>query len=93
MSKQKGSKKIGQNKRKPTNITYKSLDRYSRNKKRKAVKHKARMEGQTIRVLDKWERGEKIPARTKRRIESHPFYAYEYERRFSTMPSSGYLNQ
>lgn len=45
MSKQNGSRKIGQNKRKPTNIAYKAQDRASRNRKIKAARQ-ARIEAQ-----------------------------------------------
>ena len=43
MSGQKGSRKIGQNKRKPTNVAYKAQDRATRNRKVKATR-KARTE-------------------------------------------------
>lgn len=63
-----GKRKLGQNKRKPTNVAYKAQDRASRNKKRRAERHAKRMEAQTLRVLDRYERGALLPASTIKRV-------------------------
>jgi len=59
MSKKAGgsSRKIGQNKKKPTNVAYKAQGRKDRNKRLRAARHEKRMSDQHIRVLNRLRAG------------------------------------
>ncbi len=57
MSSQKGSRKIGSNKRKPANMAYLREMRWERNARKRAERHKRRMERQTARVLERARQG------------------------------------
>lgn len=60
-----GKRKLGQNKRKPTNIAYKQQDRYSRNKKRRALRHSKRMDAQICRVMTRHWNGKTLSTKTR----------------------------
>jgi len=47
---QKGSKKHGRNKRKPSNMAYAAEGRLAKNKKARAARHTKRMEKQAAKV-------------------------------------------
>jgi hypothetical protein len=84
-----GKRKLGQNKRKPTNVAYKAQDMASRNKKRRATRHAKRMERQTARVLDRYERGASLPSETIKRVrdKKKPYQNFEGFRRPSAEDS------
>lgn len=54
--------------------SYKREMRWERNKKLRAARHAKRMEAQTRRVLDRWERGAPLPPRTIKRLKEHVHY-------------------
>lgn len=72
-----GKRKLGANKKKPTNIAYKAQDRLSKNKKLRAKRHEKRMEAQTEKCLERYNLGKPISSKLKRKLDFNAAMAYE----------------